>query len=208
MKHGLALVLVYGLLCATASAQETARLSDEDLSDLARIEDYLNNISTVQARFFQISSTGQFAEGEFHLSRPGDLRIEYDPPVPILMVTSGVFLVYYDKELDQSTHVPLIATPAGVLVNENVILNGEGLRVTNISKSANSLRVSVIQADDPLAGTITLMFSDAPLTLRQWTVKDAQGISTEFALINPRFGIEIDPELFTFDNTLGTNDRR
>lgn len=188
--------------------RQVASLSHEDLSDIARVEEYLNSVSTVQARFVQVSSTGQSAEGELFLSRPGDLRIDYDPPVPVLMVTSGAFLVYYDKELDQTTHVPISTTPAAVLVDERVELNGEDVRVTGVNKSANSIRISVVLADDPLAGMMTLMFSDAPLTLRQWAVRDAQGVSTELFLVSPRFGIDIDPGLFTFEHKPVINERR
>jgi outer membrane lipoprotein-sorting protein len=184
------------------SASDPYVMSEGDKADVARAEAYLNNINTVQARFVQMASTGDMAEGEFFLSRPGDLRIDYDPPSPILIVTSGLFLVYVDEELDQTTHIPISSTPVKVLVSDGVTLNGEDLQVIGVERGANTLRVGLIQTDDPYAGTITLAFSDAPLTLRQWTVRDAQGVVTEFALLNPRFGIEIDPDMFTYTREL------
>ncbi len=208
--------LLLSLFAAPASAQDTLasatpeefQMSAEDRDDVSRIEQYLNDISTVQARFVQASSTGEMAEGEFFLSRPGDLRISYDPPVPILIVTSGPFLVYYDSELEQSTHIPIVTTPVGVLVDEAISLDGGEIQVIDISRNAGAIRVSLIKTEDPYAGIITLAFTDAPLALRQWTVRDAQGVVTEFALLNPRFGVEIDPELFTFVQDLNSNERR
>ncbi len=199
-------VRAQSLVASTALEQYV--MSEEDKSDVARIEAYLNSIGTVQARFVQMSSTGEMAEGEFFLSRPGDLRIDYDPPVPILIVTSGLFLVYVDQELEQSTHIPIATTPVGVLIDEAIKLNSNDVQITNVQRSANAIRVSVIQTNDPYAGMITLAFSDSPLTLRQWTVRDAQGVVTEFALLNPRFGVEIDPDLFTYTQELNTNERR
>jgi outer membrane lipoprotein-sorting protein len=58
-----------------------------------QIEDYLNNIRTIRARFRQVSSTGDVAEGYLYIQRPGRIRVEYDPPSPILIVSDGSFLI-------------------------------------------------------------------------------------------------------------------
>lgn len=175
---------------------EVAPLSVEDLSDIQRIEDYLNGITTMKSRFIQMASTGETSEGDIMLWRPGRLRIAYDPPNPTVITSNGLFLVYHDTELDQMTHIPLGSTPAGVLVDEDVSLNNEDVAVTGIVRGANTLEVSLIQRDDPYAGQITLVFSDRPLRLRRWVVLDAQGITTNFAIVGPQLGITLDESLF------------
>lgn len=197
---------VAALLCALflavsntpAHAQEASApsLSEQDLADIERIEAYLNDITTLKSRFIQMASTGETSEGDFMLWRPGRLRIAYDPPSPVEIKADGLFLVYHDTELDQMTHVPLAATPAGVLVEERVSLNGEDLAVTGIRRGANTMDVSVIQRDDPYAGRITLVFTDRPLRLQRWVVLDAQGITTNFALVGAQTGVTFDPEIF------------
>lgn len=177
-----------------------APLSSEDLADIARIEDYLNTINTMTARFIQMDSTGETSEGDFMLWRPGRLRIAYDPPSKVVITANGLFLVFEDTELDQTTHIPLISTPAGVLVDEEVRLNDEDLEVTGIRRGANTLDVSIIQRDDPYAGRITLVFTDRPLHLQRWVVLDAQGVTTNFALIGTQTGMALDPELFKTKN--------
>ena len=59
-----------GLLRAAAAAAPT----DADKRDLGRIEDYFNGITTLQARFLQLSPNGRTAEGNLYISRPGRLR--------------------------------------------------------------------------------------------------------------------------------------
>lgn len=179
-----------------AAANETVQLTDQDFTDIARIEEYLNTITTLKSRFIQMASTGETSEGDFLLWRPGRLRIAYDPPSPVIIKADGMFLVYHDTELDQMTHVPLASTPAGVLVEERVVLNGEDLAVTGVRRGANTLDVSIIQRDDPYAGRITLVFTDRPLRLQRWVVLDAQGITTNFALVGSQTGVTLDPELF------------
>ena len=192
------LILVTTPVLSALSASDPYIMNAADKADVARVEAYLNSIGTMQARFVQVSSTGDMAEGEFFLSRPGDLRIDYDPPVPVLIVTSGLFLVYVDEELEQSTHLPISSTPVGVLVDDIIKLSGGDLQIIGVDRGSSTLRVGLAQTEDPYAGTITLAFSDAPLTLRQWTVRDSQGVVTDFALLNPRFDIDIDPEKFRY----------
>lgn len=192
------------LLClcawqAPAFAQPAvgARLSAADKTDIARIEAYFNRLKTVRAKFLQISSKGGVATGLFYLSRPGKIRFEYDPPTPILIVAGGLFLVYYDKELEQVTHVLLNSTPIGVLVREKVTLSGD-LTVTALARGPGILGVRLVETDDAEKGSITLIFSDKPLSLRKWVVTDAQGARTTVSLSDVRLGLPLDPELFEF----------
>ncbi|MBU0799102.1 MAG: outer-membrane lipoprotein carrier protein LolA [Alphaproteobacteria bacterium] len=56
-----------------------------------------------------------------------------------------------------------------------------------------------MQTKDREAGSLSLVFSDVPLELRQWTVTDQQGIQTRISLNDTRYGGRIDPELFRHD---------
>jgi outer membrane lipoprotein-sorting protein len=185
------------LVVQDAVAAISPRLSDQDRADVARIETYLNDIRTLSARFMQVSDTGGTAEGKFFLSRPGKLRLEYDPPVPILMVVNSGFLIHYDKQLKAVTHLPIDSTPAGLLVREHIALSGD-VTVSAVERGPGSLRVTLVQSKDPNAGRITLAFSERPFALSNWQVVDAQGNLTRVALIEPRVGVPLDPSLFRF----------
>lgn len=176
-----------------------AVLSDTDRKDLDRIESYLNGIGTLQARFLQVSSTGEYAEGDVYLDRPGRMRIEYDPPVPVLIVAMGRSLVYYDKELEQVSWVRTNSTPAGFLLRESISLKGqEEVTVTGFERDAGALRVTLVRTEDPFEGQLTLVFADKPLVLKKWIVTDAQGVATSVSLQGTKFGLELDKKLFEF----------
>ncbi|MEP4885769.1 MAG: outer membrane lipoprotein carrier protein LolA, partial [Alphaproteobacteria bacterium] len=87
---------------AAAAEAIPATLSAADRADLARIEAYLNALTTMESRFLQFSEDG-VAEGRIMLDRPGRLRIEYAPPVPVLMIASSPLLMYHDTKLKQTT---------------------------------------------------------------------------------------------------------
>lgn len=199
-KLVLILLLLLGFLPPSPAGADVARakLNGEDLALVKQIEDYLNEMRTVKARFLQITSEGGFAEGDFYLSRPGRLRIEYDPPMPVLIVADGAFLVYYDRELKQVSHLGLDSTPAGILVAERISLFSGDLIITGFEREAGAARLTVVRAADPLEGTLTLVFSEAPLALKKWLVTDAQGVVTTISLMGAEYGVELDPELFKF----------
>jgi outer membrane lipoprotein-sorting protein len=179
------------------AAQPPARLSPEDLADIARVEAYFNAIRTLRARFVQVADNGAIAEGTFYLSRPGRLRLEYDPPDPNLLVANGTFLIHYDSSLGSVAHLPLNSTPAGILVREKVAFAGD-LAVTQVERSGGALRLTVTQTEDPQAGRITFVFGDKPLQLVKWQVIDGQGRRTEVSLAQAEVNIALDPALFRF----------
>src|SRR5690606_32753445 len=87
-------------------------LDEEARADIAREEDYLTSITTLRARFQQYSEGGGVVFGNIYVRRPGRMRVEYDPPVPVILVADGIVVSYYDSELDQLNQVPISATPA------------------------------------------------------------------------------------------------
>src|SRR5262245_55836379 len=90
-----------------ASRAIPAKLTDEQKADVAKIETYLNSIRTLRARFLQVADNGGTAEGTVLLSRPGRMKIDYDPPSPHLIIADGSLLIYYEKRLKQTSYLPL-----------------------------------------------------------------------------------------------------
>ncbi len=192
---------------APAAAAPTA-VPQQSTETLARLEAYLNQITTLHARFVQVSSNGAFAEGDLYLDRPGRLRFEYDPPHPALLIANGVTLLYYDRDLEQATFLPLWETPLWFLIRERVDLS-DGLEVVDITQGAATIKVTLRSTDDGGEGEVTLVFADRPLSLHSWEIHDAQGIVTQVALVNPEFGVSIDRELFEHgDLNIHTRQRR
>lgn len=194
----LAAVLLFGVATAVApAAEERVALDARDRADIARVEAYLNSIRTIRAGFIQTSTGSGFEEGRFYLRRPGKLRFDYLPAGTTQLFTEGFSLIHVDHELEQITYVPLSATPAGVLVDDNIELSGK-LTVTHVERDGAVLRLRLVQNDDPDSGALELAFSDRPLVLLRWTVFDAQGITTRVTLVDAEFNVAIDDEIFVF----------
>lgn len=164
---------------------------------IERVEAYLNSVKTLSARFLQIDAAGTVTHGQLYLRRPGRLRFEYDPPSPLLLVADGVWLILHDKELDQVNRFPLYETPLGVLVDDPVNLR-EKVEVVNVEESPGILRLKMIDQEQPDEGWMDITFTEPPLLLRQWKIRDAQGGVTALSLTDIRVNRKLDPELFVF----------
>lgn len=183
------------LLLAGTAAPAAAALSGTDMRDLARISNYLNGITTLQGNFVQVGHDGELSEGTFYLRRPGRIRFEYRPPNPALVVADGVWVGVYDKRLNTLDRYPLNSTPLDLLLRERVDLRKEGA-VQSIERGEGVMRVLAIDPDNADQGSITLVFGDNPLELRQWIVVDAQGLATTVALSAIQANVKLDPNLF------------
>jgi outer membrane lipoprotein-sorting protein len=179
-----------------AAAPTPAPLTPQDSADLARIEAYLNGIHTLKARFLQVAPDGATAEGIAWMQRPGRMRFQYDPPNPLLLVAGHGLFVYYDRELRQVTNIPLGQTPLGILLAKHISLSGD-VTVTGFERLPGQLQVTLVRTASPGDGSLTLVFSDNPLQLRQWTVLDARRQETRVTLYNVELGGTFDQDMFT-----------
>ena len=176
------------------------KLSDDDRNDLKRVSAYLDSIHTMRARFQQVAAGGGLASGKIFLRRPGLMRVEYEPPMPVLLVADGLWVNYYDSDLDQLTQIPISQTPVWFLLRETIDFS-PAITVTRIERSPGAMRLSLYQTDQPDAGSASLTFADDPLQLKQWTITDSQGTQVEIALQDAVFGGALSNDLFATPRT-------
>ncbi len=194
-RRTLLLMLPAAALLA-AAAPVAAPLTPQDRADLQRVEVYLNGIRTLKAHFLQVAPDGSTSEGTAWMQRPGRMRFQYDPPSPLLLVAGHGLFVYYDRELRQVTNIPLGETPLGILLSDQVTLAG-AVTVTGFERLPGQIQVTLVRTRSPGDGSLTLVFSDDPLALRQWVVVDAQRRETRVTLYDVELGGAFDQHMFT-----------
>ena len=189
-------VITAALIILVLGAYAPGRAATPADSDaVRRIEDYLNAITTLRARFLQVAYDGSKSTGIIYISRPGRLRVEYDPPVDTLLVSDGEWLTFIDGDLGQRSQMPVDSTPAGFLVRDNIRF-GDDIIVTRVEQNEAVLRATLVRADSPGEGEFTLVFTNTPFELRQWVVVDPQGLATRVTLLESQRGLALDPALF------------
>lgn len=188
---------------ATAKPGEAARggmapLSAEDRALVKQAETYLNGVETMEAQFTQVDSANKRATGKIYLARPGRMRFEYDPPVPVLIVANGRHLIHYDRDLKTASYINQRDTPAWFLLSPKIELQGD-VTVTDVRRREGRVLISIIKTSEPNQGTVTLVFDENPMRLAQWAVSDAQGVVTYVTLRDPKFGTKIEDSRFEFN---------
>jgi outer membrane lipoprotein-sorting protein len=194
-----ALFLLIPLFGARAAPPAPAAMSPQDSAELQKIAGYLDGIHTLTAHFQQATASGGAATGSVWLSRPGKMRFQYDPPNELLLLADMFYLYSWDPDLKQMTKVGLKSTPAWFLLRQPISFT-DGVTVTRFEHSGNTVRVSVVESAEPDTGSLTMVFTENPLVLRQWTVVDRQGKVTNVSLSDLSYGMALDPKLFQYQD--------
>ena len=133
------------------------------------------------------------------MSRPGKMRFQYDPPNELLLFADAFYVYSWDPDLKQMSKVGLKSTPAWFLLRDPISFT-DGVVVTRFEHSGNTVRVTVVQSAEPDNGSLTMVFTENPLVLRQWTVVDQRGGVTTVALSQMQYGMALDPKLFQYQD--------
>lgn len=179
-------------------AQPAAALTEAETAAVKRAEAYLNALGNMQSRFLQVNPDGSTHEGELFVSRPGKMRINYDPPAQMLVVADGKWLIYVDKDVNETSYLDLNDTPAGLLLKPDMSFSDKAVQLKGVKLGKGTVEISAAQAKDPALGKLTFVFSDAPFELRQWRVLDAQNQEVAVTLFEPRFGGKLDAKMFEY----------
>jgi len=190
--------LAAGATLAAALPLPALATVEDQAQVLAEVERYLNDVTTIDARFVQLNQDGTTATGQFQLKRPQYARISYDDPGTIL-VARGQKYQFWDAEIGQFYEGPVSASPVSVLLHPVIDLN-KVADVLDVRRDRGQLMVTMRPTEDPGSGLLTLVFEENPTRLRQWYVKDAQGYVTRVTLVDSAFGVEISNSIFEIDH--------
>jgi outer membrane lipoprotein-sorting protein len=193
-----ALAFVGAFVGAHASAEPRPVAASTQAADIARIESYLNGLTTAQADFTFVSPDGSISRGTFYLNRPSKLRFEYTEPKGNLLIADGSYVIYWDAAQKDASNLPISSTPLSFLLKPTISLT-DGLKVLHYEHNAGVVRLTLAEAKGDADGTVTVAFTDQPLELKGWRLVDGQGQTTDVTFSNFRLGMSLDPALFHFD---------
>ncbi len=179
-----------------------------DQAILDKVETYFNTIRSLKAHIVQVASTGAQAEGTLYIQRPGKMRLTYEPPMPVEIVADGKQMIYHDKKLEQVSHLSMNATPAGMLLQEKLSFSDPEITITDVHRQPGIIEISLMWTEDPTAGELTLVFQEDPIALKEWRVRDAQGVVTTVGLFEVKTNLPLSADLFEFKKKKKRNRRR
>jgi outer membrane lipoprotein-sorting protein len=187
----LAVFLAFGFALPVHAAQWSAA----DAADLDRVSAYMNGIHTMRGAFVQIGPEGQVSTGKFYILKPGKMRFDYDPPSPTLVISDGLSIAVYNTKLNTADRYPLLSTPLDLLLSDDLNLKKSSM-ITGVEHQTGELIIEAKSTAKNASGTITIVFTEPNLELRQWTIVDAQGLPTTVNLREVQQGIDLPASAF------------
>ncbi len=184
-----------------AALPETSAFDPAQRALADRVSTYLSSVQVLSGNFVQRGADGRQSKGQFYIQKPGKVRFEYDPPVPIQIISDGTHVVVRDTKLATQDPIPLSQTPLRFLLADRINL----LRDTNVvGIYADDTFVTIaIDEKHPLVGTnrLMMMFGAKDFQLKQWVVTDPQGYDTTVAVSDLDSTKRLDPGMFKIDYT-------
>ena len=162
---------------------------------IARAEQALSDMKTMQADFIQFSSDGSVGEGRIYFRRPHQLRIDYLNPETLSFVTSRVWIHVDDKIDKQVTSYPISQSPFYTLLQKEISFIAEDV-MTSAKIKDGVASVSMARETGEAAGVLTLEFDTLNWHLRRWIITDALGVKTQVTLQNTLFDLALENRLF------------
>lgn len=200
-----------------SAAEYQQRRIDFDISpyedDLQRVQDYLNNLTTLESRFTQTTAqTSGLNMGKVYISKPGKARWEYKVPTPRLVIVNEDELIYYDVELNEVTYGET-PTPLTLFLSDEFDVMDESIRILDVTRGSNTLTVALTPADNVQGETLRyealiLTFGLNPIELVRIQTIDQNNNAITLELVRPKFGKKLDDALFVFKDPRPLRERR
>lgn len=166
---------------AAAVALTATPAAAQQLS-LGEVSQYLNGLQTAQGGFTQINADGTLSTGQIYIKRPGRIRFEYNAPDNSLVMAGGGQVAIFDPRSNNGPdRYPLNQTPLKIILERNVNL-GQARMVTGHTSDGTTTTITAQDPDNPQYGNIQMVFTGAPVELRQWIVTDDVGSQTTVIL--------------------------
>ena len=145
---------------------------------LSNLFSYLESIKKVSGNFTQFNNDKTISTGRIFLFRPGRMRMEYKTPDNSLVIVGGSQIAVFDSKSNTHPKVfPLRKTPLKILLEKKINLKAQGIVIRH-EKVENS---TVVVLQDPMLssyGSLKLVFTDHPVTLRQWVITNEMNDQT------------------------------
>ena len=179
-----------------AADAPTPLIGPEQEEAVKRINAYFNSITNLQGSFEQVDPNNKRTTGRFYVQRPGKIRFDYAPPSALRIVADGHSLAIEDSDLKTVEKYPIKSTPFRLLLSETVDL-GRDARIVGVERMDGGLAISLEDREGEAAGRIKLYFeTGSEIELKEWTITDAQGLTTKVTVNNMVSGRKVAADFF------------
>ena len=150
--------------------------------EVSDIEDYLNKIHTFKANFLQLDSSKNIVEGVILIAKPGKFKWDYTSQ-PIQIISDGKTVIFYDKELQQSSFLDVEDSIASLLAEENLIIKRD-LNILDFNSIEDGTTITVTKPHKKDVKEMRLYFIHDPFEIKRIDVLDYNNNKIEINLFD------------------------
>jgi len=188
-------------VAAFAQQQQAAALNPGIAQAIA---DHFSSIKTMKGGFLQIGPRGDQMSGSFFIQRPGKMRFNYDPPSRMRVICDGNNVQVINDQAHTNNMYQLSKTPLSLLLANKIDLSADMVR--NVEARPDLTKITLGNHTVFGDSTIAMIFDSKTYDLRQWTVIDPQGKTTDVIINNVKTNLSFDDSVFRIDYS-GTQNR-
>ncbi|MFJ6326433.1 MULTISPECIES: outer membrane lipoprotein carrier protein LolA [unclassified Rhizobium] len=199
-RHFLGAVVAVGAASALpVSALAQAQAAAVNPSIAQAIADHFSSIKSMKGGFLQIGPRGDQMSGTFFILRPGKMRFNYDPPSRMRVICDGNNVQVLNDQTQTRNMYQLSKTPLSLLLANKIDLSADMVR--DVDSKPDLTKITLGNRTVFGDSTITMIFDSKTYDLRQWTVIDPQGKTTDVIINNVKTNIAFDDSVFRIDYT-------
>ena len=172
---------------------------EQKFSSKDKVEIFFQNLKTLEADFLQVSPSGNISNGKVFLDLPGKLRINYKNPNDLLITCKGFWIVIQNRKLKTTNNIPLKQTPFSILLDNRIDFKNDNL-IFDFTKKSGIIILKIRIKKNPKAGELILEFSENPLILKKWTIKNVLGEETTVLIQNAIYNKNLSYKIFFPDD--------
>lgn len=173
-----------------------AALSPSQQSLVVKIENYLNNITTLKAKFVQVTDNGS-RNGTLLWLRPKHIRLDYNEKPVLQIACDGDFFTQKDDDGDISEY-SVSGTPAELLLKPKFNFQKDS-HIKQIAEVNGLIMIEVASKNDPQGPSLMLIFKQSPIELTQWKMIDAAGSETDVIFVEHQYGVPLSKKDFVLE---------
>jgi len=170
-----------------------------DAKTKSQVNTFFKNLKTLEADFIQVGPSGNVSSGKVYFDLPGKLRIDYQNPNGTLITCKGFWIVIQNRNLKTTNNIPLTNSPFSVLLQNQINLSNKSIN-TKFKNESGIISLMINDSDNDQVGQLTLEFSEKPLTLKKWIIKDIFGDITTVLIQNAKYNKKLSYLLFFPDD--------
>ncbi|NTF43675.1 outer-membrane lipoprotein carrier protein LolA [Rhizobium rhizogenes] len=186
-----------GALPVSALAQAQAQAAAVNPNIAQAIADHFSSIKSMKGGFLQIGPRGDQMSGTFFILRPGKMRFNYDPPSRMRVICDGNNVQVINDQTNTKNMYQLSKTPLSLLLANKIDLSADMVR--SVDSQLDLTKITLGNRTVFGDSTITMIFDSKSYDLRQWTVIDPQGKTTDVIINNVKTNVAFDDSVFRID---------